>query len=191
MGINPVFLLINSSFFASILNMAIAKKILNFLDKNETKYRIVEHKKVYTAIDKARTLKMKDSLVGKTVVLKADRDYFILLMAADKIIDKVKIKKILSQWRKKNNQKVFKKIDFAKEKWIKENLKGAKMGSVPPFGVIWGIETICDDSFLRNKKILINSGDHYSSLEMTSSNFKKILPEMIKGSFSKKRKKKK
>ncbi len=166
--------------------MPISKKVLNLLDKNEIDYEIVEHKKVYTAIDKARTLKIKEKIVGKTVVLKADKDYVLAVMSADAIIDKKKIEKILS----KNKGKIIKKVDFAKEKSIKENLKQAKMGSIHPFGVLWKINIIVDENFLKNKKIILNSGDYYNSIKTTSSLFKKLMPDLIIGSFTKQKKKK-
>ncbi len=167
--------------------MPIPKKVLNFLDKNKVKYKTLEHRKVYTAIDKAKTLKIKESLVGKTVVLKFDRDYAIVLMSSDKIVDIQKIKKILNIQKKKENKKTVKKISFAGEKWIKLNIKGIKQGSVPPFGNLWKLPIIADLAFLKNKKIILNSGDHYSSLELTPAVFKKLIPELIVGSFAKKR----
>ncbi len=161
--------------------MAIPKKVLNFLDKNKIKYKELEHRKVYTAIDKAKTLRIKESLIGKAVVLKVDRDYVVALMSADKIINKQKLGKVLSQ------QRLVKKIDFAKEKWIKDNLKGAKMGSVPPFGDLWKIPVLAESSFLKNKKIVLNSGDNKFSLEMSPPEFKKINSDLILGNFTKKR----
>ena len=35
--------------------MAIPKKLLKFLDENKVKYEVVEHRKVYTAHDSAKT----------------------------------------------------------------------------------------------------------------------------------------
>ena len=167
--------------------MKIPQKILSYLDKIGCRYKILDHRKVYTAIDKARTLKIKDSLVGKTVVLKFDRDYAIALMPSDKIVDIQKLKKILNLQRKKEDKKAVKKVDFAGEKWIKLNLKGAKMGAVPPFGDLWKISTIADAGFLKNKKIILNSGSHYNSFELIPSGFKKLIPGLIVGSFAKKR----
>jgi Ala-tRNA(Pro) deacylase len=167
--------------------MKTPKKTINFLDKQKVDYQILEHRKVYTAIDKARTLKLKNNLIGKTVILTADRKQYLFLMAGDKAVDLQKVKKILFQKEKKK----IKKISFTKEKWIKDNLKGSKIGSIPPFGSWWKIPTIVDSSFLSNKKIILNSGNHYCSIESTPSSFRKTLPDLISGDFGKKKKIKK
>jgi len=161
----------------------IPKKVSNLLDKNKIKYKELKHKKVYTGRDKANTLKIKKSLVMKTVVLKADRQYLIVTVPCEKIIDIQKAKKILSSKEKK-----IKKVGFAKEKWIKENLKGIKTGSIPPFGLLWKIDTMIDRSVLRAKKAVFNSGNHYFSIEMDGNVLKKVVPDLITGDFTKKKK---
>jgi len=163
--------------------MAIPKKIINFLEKSKIKYEVVNHRKVFTAIDKARTLKIKENKIGKTVILKADKLFFITLTSADRILNLDKINKIISA----RLDKKIKKISFASEKWIRENLKGMKQGMIPPFGVIWKLLLLVDKEFLKNSKLIINSGDHRQSIQLTASSLKKLLPEIVGESFSKKR----
>ena len=165
--------------------MAFPKKITNFLDKNKVKYSLVDHKKVFTALDKAATLKMKPAKVAKTLVVKLDKEVVLAAIPAHRNLDKNKFKKVASKWRKEQGGRAVKKISFGTEKWIKNNLKGAKIGAVPPFGSIWKLPTFIDNSLLRIPKALINSGDHKGSIEMTPNNFKKAVPDFIKGSFSK------
>jgi Ala-tRNA(Pro) deacylase len=160
--------------------MSIPKKISNLLDKEKIKYKEIEHRKVFTGIDKAKTLRIKEKDVAKTVALRSGRQYFIVTIPADTIIDLRKIKKILPL------EKV-KEVSFAKEKWIKDNLKGAKTGSIPPFGFLWKLPSIIDSSVFRNKKTVFNSGNHFCSIEIESAELKKIMKEMIKDSFTKKK----
>ncbi|MFC1630265.1 hypothetical protein ACFL06_01900 [Patescibacteria group bacterium] len=80
--------------------MPISKKILKFLDSGKVKYEPLEHKTVYTAFDKATTLKIPEKTVGKTLVVKLDRNYGIALIPANKNLDIGKLKKIVSNWLK-------------------------------------------------------------------------------------------
>jgi Ala-tRNA(Pro) deacylase len=165
--------------------MAVPKKITNFLDKNKVKYNLVNHKKVFTALDKAATLKTKPARVAKTLIVKLDKEIVLVAVPAHRNLDKNKFKKIASKWRKGRGEKAVKKISFGTEKWIKNNLKGAKIGAVPPLGSVWKLPTFVDNSLMKNPKILINSGDHKQSIEVTPNNFQKAVPGIVKGSFGK------
>ena len=65
--------------------------------------------------------------------MKIDSEYCLALLAANKNLDKSKFKKALNIWAKKQELKAYKKIDFAKEPWMKKNLPG-KIGATPAFG---------------------------------------------------------
>ena len=168
--------------------MAVPKKIIGFLDKAKVKYETIEHKTVYTAFDKVQTLKIKPKIVGKTLVLKIDRDLAIALIPADKNLDKNKFKKIINNWRKKIGRKVVKKVSFASERLIKNKLKGIKMGAVPPFGILFGLPTVINKSLLNQPKLVLNSGHYKFSIKIKASLLKKLIPDLLAGSFAKIRK---
>lgn len=174
--------------------MPIAKKLIKFLSK--IKYEPIEHKIVYTAYDKAQTLKVAEKTVGKTLVMKFNGNFAIVLIPANKILDKVKFKKIVNARVKKTKQKSIKEIGFATEVWMKKNLKGVKVGAVPPFGNLWKLPTFLDKSLLGNSKIIINAGDYRTSIKINPTLFKKLIPEtsaelsrmpLTVGNFSKKK----
>lgn len=155
----------------------ISPRILNLLEKAKVKYKIVEHKKVFTAFDKAKTLKISPQIVGKTVIIKGKKQLFLFLIPANKNLDLKKIKKKIKE----------EKIKIASEKLIKNKMKGVKLGAIPPFGILWKIPTFVDKSFLQEKKIIVNSGQWNFSLEIFPKDFQKIIPNLIWGSFSKKK----
>ena len=163
--------------------MPIPQKLIKFLEKNKIKYEKVEHRQVFTAFDKAATLKAKINTIGKTLVLKADRDLAIALISGNKNLDKKKFKKIVNDWRKKQGHKSAKSIDFISEKLMKAKFKGFKIGAVPPFGELFEIPTFIDRGLLREKNILVNSGIYTASLNLSPKIFEKL--GAIKGSFSK------
>ena len=157
--------------------MQIPAKIKNFLDKIRAKYEATEHRTVFTAFDKATTLRVPQKIVGKTLTIKIDKGYGLVLIPANKNLDKMRFKKVAKA----------KHIDFAKEVWVKKNLKGVKVGAVPPFGVLWKLPTFIDRSLTRQTKIIVNGGVWNWSLKITPAAFKKIIPDLVLGSFSKSR----
>jgi len=166
--------------------MPISKKLIKFLD--QTKYEPIEHKVVYTAFDKAQTMGVPEKTIGKTLVMRMNKDVALVLIPANKNLDTKKFKRIINTQRKKSDQKLVKKISFVKESWMKKNLKGIEVGATPPFGNLWRLPTFADKSFLKNPKIVLSAGDYDWSIKISSANFRKLIPDLILGSFGKSKK---
>ena len=163
------------------MSTKLSKTLQNFLDKNKIKYDVLEHRTVYTALDKAATLHIKSSAAGKTVVVALDnKNYALGLIPANKNLDK---KKALATFNKSLAAK-YKKIDFVSEKWMKANIKGVKLGATPPFGALYRLSFFIDNLLLKQPKIIINGGTYEISLRLAPGALLKLNPEAIKGSFS-------
>lgn len=148
--------------------MVIPQKVVKYLDRAKVKYEPVKHKKVYTAYDKAATLRVPLKIVGKTLVVKLDRNLALFLIPANKNLDKKKLK-----------------AKFVSERVIKNKLKGVKVGAIPPFGSLWKLPTFIDRGLMKNPKIIVNAGDYNWSLKISPASLKKLLPSVILGNFSK------
>ncbi len=157
--------------------MPIPAKITKFLESSKVKYEVLKHRTVYTAFDKSQTLRVKPSLIGKTLVLRLDNKPVIVLIPADKNLDKNLLKKTLKA----------KKIDFIKEAWMKKTFKGIKLGAIPPFGNLWKINTVVDKNLLFGPKVILNSGHYNFSIKINSSAFKKLVPDLLVFKISKKK----
>ena len=196
--------------------MAIPKKVINFLEKGKVKYEAIGHRTVYTAFDKAKTLKRgplaggwrvgrsPEKMVGKTLILKMDGKLTVVLIPANKNLDLQKFKKLAkalpAACLPDRQGRQVKKIDFASERLIKNKFKarlpryakhcgqGVKVGAIPPFGNLWGLRTFIDNFLMREKEIILNSGDYNFSIKISSNQLKKILPDAIFGNFSEKKK---
>ena len=189
--------------------MAVSKKIISFLEKNKVKYEILKHRTVYTAFDKAKTLKRgplaggwrvgrsPEKMVGKTLVLKTDGKLAMVLIPANKNLDLQKFKKLAkalpAACLPDRQGRQVKKIDFASERLIKNKFKGVKVGAIPPFGLqparhpTKKILTFIDKSLLKNPKIIANGGDYNFSIKLKSKEIKKLVPDSIFGNFGKKK----
>ncbi len=166
-------------------SMAISKKILKYLDGQKYKYEVIEHKTTYTAWDTAQTEKVKPQEVGKALIMKADSDYFVALIPANRNLDKQKLLKAINSVRKKNGLKNYRKIDFAKEAWMKKNLPG-KVGATPPFRGILKLDMHFDNLLAKSKKIYLGSGEYAYSIRVNTGQYLKI-ENPLKGAFSQKK----
>jgi len=157
----------------------IPKKVGSFLEKTNVKFELARHRTVFTAFDKAATLKIKPGAVAKVLVVKMDGELAMAVIPGDKNLDIDKLLKLAKA----------KKIDFAKEKVIAESFKGIDPGAIPPFGALWNIKIFCDKKLLESPKIILSAGSYECSIKMTPGVFKKISPDLALGNFSKTKKK--
>lgn len=154
--------------------MSIPKKVKNYLDKNKVKYEVLAHKCVYTAYDLANTTKKKLSEIAKTLVVKADAKYILVVVPAHYRLDLAKLKKVLNA----------KKVEIAKENVMKKVFK-VKPGAMTPFGAFHKTEVVVDKALAKTKEALFSAGSFTDSLRMKVKDFV-ALEEAKLASFSKK-----
>lgn len=135
--------------------MSIPKRILNHLEKNKIKYDIIAHKTVYTAFDLANTTKSKLSDIAKTLLIKADSRYVLVVVPAHYKLDFAKVKKVLKA----------KKVEIAKEGIMKSKFK-VKPGAITPFGTLHKTEVVIDNALKKTGKMVIGAGSFVESLRM-------------------------
>lgn len=162
--------------------MKITKKLEKYLAEAKYNYEIIEHKTTYTAWDTSQTEKIEPKAVAKSLVMKADGDYLFALIPSNRLLDKKKLLKLINSAGKKIGKKAYKKIDFAKEIWMKKNLIG-KVGATPPFGKMLKLEVYLDNLLAKSKKIYVGSGEYTASLRINTSQYIKNEKPAV-GSFS-------
>lgn len=165
--------------------MAISKKVINYLSDNKYKYEIIPHRTTYTAWDTAQTEKVKPQEVAKTLILKADKGWVAAVLPSNRNLDKKKFLKLCNAERKKEGEKSIKKIEFAKEAWMKKSIPG-KLGATPPFSGLLHNGIFVDKLLLKNKKIYLGSGEYDASIRVSVSQYIKI-EKPVAGSFSMKK----
>lgn len=148
-------------------------KLKKFLAANKIKYKLHEHKKVFTAHDEAQTQHIKTKEIAKAVLVKSDKNFALVVVPAQKYVDFGKVKKALKT----------KKVSMAKESDITKVLK-TKIGLIHPFGNLYTLPVLLDNSLAKNKKLMASAGSYTESVELKSSDFVKVV-KPIKGSFSK------
>lgn len=141
----------------------IPKNVLKYLDKNKIKYEKLLHKTVFTAYDLAQTLKQELKKVAKTLLVKADGKYIIVVLPAHYRLDLAKVKKALKA----------KKIELVSEKIMLKVLK-IKPGKMTAFGKLHKLETWVDKNLLKTEKAIMQAGSFTESLRLKVKDFVKL-----------------
>src|SRR3989344_7272275 len=145
------------------------EKIKNLLDENKVKYEVSEHEPVYTSDDAARVRGVDIRSGAKSMIIRSDGKFYNFVLSAAKKIDWKKVKKILNG----------ESASFASPEEVKKEIH-CEVGSVPPFGNLYGLTVYCDRSLLENEYIDFNAGLHTISIRMKAKDWEKIVkPEVV------------
>ena len=145
-------------------------KVMKYLEKSGVKHKIIKHKKAYTAFDTAQTMKRKLSEVVKTLLIKADKDYYLVLLSADQNLDLLKLKKALGKETKKD----IKVLKIPNEKSIKESLRLKKEEALAAFAGLYSRPVIMEKSLIKAKKAVFASESFNHSVELVVKDFIKL-----------------
>ncbi len=145
------------------------QKLAKYLEKSGIKHNILEHKTVYTAYDAAATMGKKLSEVVKTLLVAADKDYYLAIIPADHNLD---FKKLSREISKIIGKKV-KSVKIPGEEIMGKLLK-IKAGAMSAFGGFHNLPLILEKNLLKTKKAVFASGSFRHSVEMAVKDFVKL-----------------
>jgi len=145
------------------------KLLREFLQRSGIRFDVSEHVPVYTSEAAARVRGVELKTGVKALVLKTEEGGFVLgLVAADRKIDLKKLAKIVGA----------KRLQLASSEEVLK-LTGCEVGSVHPFGNLFGLSTYLDSSVLENDMVNFNAGLHTVSVQMKAKDLVKATGPMV------------
>lgn len=157
-------------------------KLAKYLAQAGLKHNILEHRTVYTAYDAAATMKKKLNEIAKSLLVLADKNYYLVVLPADHNLDFKKLGKIIGQ----QVGKPIKVIKIPNEK-VMANLLKIKAGSIGAFGGFYKLPVIMEKKLNKVKSAIFSSGSFNHSIEMAVKDFAKY-ENAILGEFGIKKK---
>ncbi len=136
------------------------ERLENLLQQQDVAHHVLRHEPVYTSEDAARVRGTMLSSGAKALICKG-RDHFVMFVVpADRRLDSHAVRQAKG-WRK---------LRFATRDEVLE-LTGLAPGSIPPFGSLFGLPTLCDGRLGDNEVINFNAGDHSISVSMRYADY--------------------
>lgn len=138
-------------------------KVIQRLDNASVKYQVIEHKPVKTSEEAAAVRGTPMSMAPKAMILKKESGgYFMVCLPADRKLDLEKVEKVIGE-----------KVVLASSEDVELNF-GVKIGAVPPFGSILGIEMYMDKDFWNKDEVAFNAGRRDRSIRMKAKDLIKV-----------------
>ena len=150
----------------------IFNKINEVLNKEKMEFEVLQHKPVFTSKEAAEVRGTELKQGTKALVLRTDEGFIQACVAGNKELDIEKLQKIT----------LFKRIEMADAKEVRK-VTGCNIGSVPPFGNLFGLKVYFDKSVVENEVVAFNAGSHTRSIKMKAKDLVKIVNPIV-GEFS-------
>jgi Ala-tRNA(Pro) deacylase len=157
-------------------------KLAAYLEKAGVRHKVLEHKTVYTAYDAAQTLKKKLDEVAKSLLILADKNYYLIILSADQNLDFKKLQSFLS----KNQGAPVKIVKIPGEK-VMEAVFKVRAGAMGAFGRVHKLPVVIEKKLAETKKAIFSSGSFNHSIEMGVKDFMKLENALL-GAFGVKKK---
>ena len=141
--------------------MAVLKRLQSYLDANKIPYEVVSHPKAYTAHDMAHTLDVAGELVAKVVVVKADRYFVMTVLPSTWRVDVKRLRDVLDA----------DDVRLATEAEISNLFPDCQVGTMPPFGNLYGVEVYVDQFLTEDETIVFEAGTYVGAMKLRYKDF--------------------
>ncbi|HXZ18633.1 MAG TPA: YbaK/EbsC family protein [Candidatus Acidoferrales bacterium] len=146
-------------------------KLKEFLDSHNVKYVVISHSVAYTAAGIAGLTHIPGRELAKTVIVKLDGDLAMAVVTASQRVDLALLKAAAGA----------KTVDLATENEFKERFPDCEVGAMPPFGNLYGMTVLADESLALDKEIAFNAGSHRELVRLPWEDFERLAqPKLTK-----------
>jgi Ala-tRNA(Pro) deacylase len=156
-----------------VIPMTILKKLKDYLEKNQVRYDVGYHERVYTSQEIAAAMHVPGKELAKVVMVKADGRMVMLVLPASYRVETKKLKKVLK----------CKRLGVAKEKDFEELFPDCEVGAMPPFGNLYHLEVWVDKVLTEDEFIVFRAGSHVETLKIKYSDYARLVNPKV-GDFS-------
>jgi len=144
-------------------------RVKEFLDQSGVDYQISEHTPTFSAQQMAAAEHEPGRFVAKPVIVKVDDEYIMCVLSACSKINLAALKQQLGA----------KSVELAEEADIGRIFADCDLGAEPPFGELYGLSTVMDETMADDDHIVCQAGTHDKSIRMSMADYRKLAKPRI------------
>jgi Ala-tRNA(Pro) deacylase len=146
--------------------MSIAPSVEKFLLERGVSYDIVEHPRTYDATFTAALAHVPGDALAKSVLLRDEGDgNFVLAVLPATCTAQLGILEVATH----------RNLELASELEVGRTFRDCALGAVPPLGEAYGLDTIVDDTIVRQDEVYFEAGDHTELVHVTGHEFRRLM----------------
>ena len=145
------------------------ERLKHYLDTNGVKYRSISHSKACTAQEIAAAAHVPGKKLAKSVVVKLNGELALAVMPAP---DRLDIGQMKATAKTDN-------VEIATEDEFRTRFPGCELGSMPPFGNLYGMAVYVSQSLKGNHDIVFNAGSLTELIDLDYSDFERLVAPTV------------
>jgi Ala-tRNA(Pro) deacylase len=145
-------------------NIMATRRIREFLDGSAVRYVTITHSPAYTSQERAESTHIPGWKMAKTVIVRIDGRIAMAVVPASRDVE---LELLRRQVRADE-------VVLAQEAEFTGRFDGCQLGTVPPFGNLFGVETFADRELLRRDEIAFAAGTHTDVIVMRTADYERL-----------------
>jgi Ala-tRNA(Pro) deacylase len=143
--------------------MGAPARLIEFLNQSKVRYEVLHHPEAFTAQELAAIEHVKGRSHAKVVMVKADGEVLMAVLPSDLRIDLEKLEKVVGR-----------KTALATEADFQALFPDCVVGTMPPFGALYGVAAYVDASLAEVGKIVFEAGTHSDAIRMRYADYERL-----------------
>ena len=145
--------------------MAIVKRLKEFLEKERVAYKVTPHVEAFTAQETAAAAHISGKALAKVVVVKRGSTFALAVLPAACKVSTEHLRKLLGAAD----------VGLAKESEFAPVFPDCDAGAMPPFGNLYGLETLVDQEVAALPQIVFRGGSHEELVAMAYADYARLV----------------
>jgi len=141
--------------------MPMLQRLQEYLDRHHVPYQVLGHQEAYTAPEVAHMLHVSGKMLAKVVIVKADERFVMAVLPSNWRIDFEHLKDTLRA----------RHVRLATEDEFKGLFPDCQVGTMPPFGNLYGLEVYVDRALTEDEEIIFQAGTHLGAIKLRYRDF--------------------
>jgi Ala-tRNA(Pro) deacylase len=149
--------------------MTMCRELQTYLDTHHVPYEVLTHSIVYTAQEVAHVQHIPGREMAKVVIAKTEENApLMLVLPATHMVDFARLQTVLGI-----------RVELEDERAFSALFPDCKIGAAPPFGNLFGLNTLVDTTLTHDEQIVFNAGSHWQTVRMRYADFARLVQPCI------------
>jgi len=149
--------------------MSILHRLQNVLDAYKVSYEVLPHSETYTAQETAEVQRVPGDKMAKVVMVKKeDGTHVMLVLPASYRVNFSWLRGVIGTRAELEDEQEFRGL-----------FPECDIGAEPPFGNLFDLDTVVDNSLTKDDEIVFNAGSHWETVRMRYDDYVRIVHPKI------------